>query len=306
MRKRYYAFSRYLKEKYGRPVYKIPIDAGLTCPNRDGTVGFGGCTFCANRTFSVYADTRTPIPQQIAETKTRVRQRHPDAAFMAYFQAYTNTYADLETLKRLYEPTLADPDIVALAIGTRPDCVPDPVLDLIAGYRQRLEVWMEYGLQSIHDSTLQMLNRGHTAQDFIDAAARTKERGMQVCAHVILGLPLETLAHALAAARALNDSRVDAVKIHHLQVIRGTRLAAQYAAGSFSVLSLNEYVQWVCAFLEHLHPATIIQRLVGDSLDGASLLAPRWNHSKSEVLQAIDRELARRHTRQGRLLASPS
>lgn len=300
MEKRYYQFSRYLRERFGRPVYKIPLEAGFTCPNRDGTVGFGGCSFCANESFSPYAGSRIPVSQQIDKVKERVRRRNPDALFFAYFQAYTNTYAAPDTLKGLYDPILDDPDIVGLAVGTRPDCVPDPVLDLIAGYQLPLDVWMEYGLQSIHDQTLRRINRGHSAEAFVDASARTRNRGLKVCAHVIMGLPGETFAHAIATAHALNACQVEGVKIHHLQAIEGTRLADEYRAGAFRVLSASEYVDWVCTFLEELNPRIVIQRLVGDVLESVSLIAPAWNRSKSEILLAIDRELERRQTCQGK------
>ncbi|MBU4532679.1 MAG: TIGR01212 family radical SAM protein [Eubacteriales bacterium] len=300
MERRYYSFSRYLREKFGRPVYKIPLEAGFNCPNRDGTVGYGGCTFCANESFSPYAGGGLPIARQIAEVKQRVRQRHPDAKFFAYFQAYTNTYADPETLRKLYDPILDDPDIVGLALGTRPDCVPDATLDLIAGYQSALEVWMEYGLQSTHDATLKRINRGHSAEQFFDAVGRSKERGLKVCAHLILGLPGETIDHAATTARALNEYRVNGVKFHHLQVLKGTALAEEYRAGGLSTLSLKEYVDWVCTLIEVLDPRIVIQRLVGDTLDSRALIAPIWNRSKSEILLMIDKELERRQTYQGR------
>ncbi|MBE0465970.1 MAG: TIGR01212 family radical SAM protein [Candidatus Desulforudis sp.] len=300
---RYYPFSRFLRKRFGAPVYKIPLDAGFSCPNRDGTIGRGGCAFCYNPSFGPFADRALPIDKQIAVWASRLRRRHRNAVkFLAYLQNYTNTYGPPAQLERIYDAALAHPDVIGLAIGTRPDCVPDPVLDLIESYAATRHVWLEYGLQSIHNRTLVRINRGHTAEQFMDAVCRTRGRGIFVCAHVILGLPGETPADAVATARALTELRLDGVKIHHLQVLRGTPLAAAYQNGGLEVLAPAEYVRWVCDFLEHLGPRITIHRLVGDVLDGDLLVAPRWRLTKSEMLRRIERELERRGTVQGSAL----
>ncbi len=304
--KRYRPFGRFLKELFGVPVYKIPLDAGFTCPNRDGTTGRGGCMFCSNPSFGPFADRAVPLEEQIAAAVTRLRRRRSgDIRFLAYIQSYTGTYGPLEKLQKIYDAALSHPDVVGLAIGTRPDCVPDPVLDLIQGYATRRHVWLEYGLQSIHDRTLKRLNRGHTAGQFREAVARTRQRGPDIfiAAHVILGLPGETAADAVETARALAEIGVDGVKIHHLQVIRGTALEHEWRRGRVAVLSPAEYVRWVCDFLEHLHPEMTIHRLVGEVLAGDLLAAPRWDLPKSRLLDWIDRELERRGTFQGARLS---
>ncbi|MEW6446495.1 MAG: TIGR01212 family radical SAM protein [Bacillota bacterium] len=296
MEKRYYTFSRFLRESFGGPVYKIPLDAGFGCPNRDGTIGAGGCTFCVNRAFSPFAEKSLAVPEQIRRFKAA---RHRAERYIAYFQAYTNTYASLETLHSLYSEALSDPDVVGLAVATRPDCVPDPVLDLLQSYTGRWMVWVEYGLQSSNDETLRHINRGHDFATFLGAVKRTKGRGIYIGAHVILGLPGESRADFLRTAEALNTAGIDGVKLHHLQVFRGTALAAQWARGEVNVFSVDEYVSAACDFIESLSPEMVILRLVGDVTDEALLVAPRWGISKADVVSAIDAELERRGTRQG-------
>lgn len=304
--KRYYPFSRFLKERFGVPVFKIPLDAGFDCPNRDGTLGRKGCTFCHNPGFGPFADQAKPIQEQIELWVERLRRRRgAGIKFLAYLQNYTGTYGPVERLQRIYDAALDHPDIVGLAVGTRPDCVPEHVLDLIESYAARRHVWLEYGLQSIHERTLARVNRGHTAAQFVDAVARTRGRGIFICAHVILGLPGETAADARDTARALTALGVDGVKIHHLQVIKGTPMEDEWRDGLVQVLAPNEYVQWACDFLERLDPRVAIHRLVGEVLDGRLLVAPRWNLSKSQILTLIDRELERRATFQGARTGKP-
>ncbi|MDI6709545.1 MAG: TIGR01212 family radical SAM protein [Bacillota bacterium] len=296
---RWYAFSRFLRERFGRPIYKIPLDAGFTCPNRDGRIGRGGCTFCYNPSFAPAAGSGLTIREQIARGKAALRRRDPRAGFLAYFQSHTNTYAPPAALRGLFDSALADPEVVGLAVATRPDCAPDPVLDLLEEYTRKRHVWVEYGLQSIHDRTLHIINRGHSAADFIDAVRRTRGRNIFVCAHIILGLPGEDREDFLATARALTALGLDGVKIHHLQVIRRTPLAAAYARGEVRVLSLPEYVPLVCDFLEHLDPRMTIHRLFGEVLCDDLLLAPRWETDKAAIVAAIAAELERRGSRQG-------
>ncbi len=303
--KRYRPVSRFWRDLFGAPVYKIPLDAGFTCPNRDGTVGRGGCSFCRNVSFGPYADRGMSLEAQIEAAVTRMRRRRRgEVKFLAYIQNYTGTYAAPDRLKEVYDAALSHRDVIGLAVGTRPDCVPDPVLDLLQTYAARWHVWLEYGLQSIHDRTLARLNRGHTAAQFRDAVIRTRGRGIFIAAHVILGLPGETVADAVETAEALTELGLDGVKIHHLQVIEGTPLAQEWREGNVPVLSPEEYVHWVCTFLEHLSPQMVIHRLIGDVLDGELLLAPRWGVTKTELISMIDCELAWRDTRQGARIRS--
>ncbi|MBI5118045.1 TIGR01212 family radical SAM protein [Candidatus Poribacteria bacterium] len=297
--KRYYQFSEYLKERFGCKVYKVTIDAGFTCPNRDGKLGWGGCTYCNNLGFS--ANSRhepLPIREQIEQGMAFMRKRYKAEKFIAYFQAYTNTYAPIETLRANYSAALEFDDIVALSIGTRPDCAPDPVLDLIGSYQASHEVWVEYGLQSIHDRTLRLVNRGHNYATFLDALERTRRRGLKVCVHVILGLPGESHAEMMATAQAVGQMDIDSLKIHLMHVLRDTPIEKDLTEGRFKALEFDEYVNLVCDFLEYLPPKVSIQRLTADG-PRSILLAPKWATQKSKIIAAIDAELERRGSQQG-------
>jgi hypothetical protein len=297
--KRYYQFSEYLKERFGCKVYKVTIDAGFTCPNRDGKLGWGGCAYCNNKGFSANSrNAPAPIAEQVRQGMEFMRARYKARKFIAYFQAYTNTYAPLETLRACYDEALAFEDIVALSIGTRPDCVPEAALDLIESYRARHEVWVEYGLQTIHDKTLSLINRGHDYAAFLDALARTKRRDLKVCVHVILGLPGESHADMMATAQAVGGMEIDSLKIHLMHVLKNTPLEKEYLEGSFNTLEFDEYVGLVCDFLEHIPPAVSIQRLTADG-PRSILLAPAWATEKRRTLAAIDAEFERRDSRQG-------
>ncbi len=227
-----------------------------------------------------------------------MRSRYRAEKFIAYFQAFTNTYADVETLKRCYDEALRFPDVVGLSIGTRPDCVPDDVLDLIQGYASRWHVWVEYGLQSMHDATLDFINRGHHYGDFVDAVRRTRERGINICAHVILGLPDESREDMMETAWGVSSLGVEGIKLHHLYVARGTPLETLYRLGKIHVLSHGEYIELAADFLERISPDITIQRLVGD-VTSDMLVAPKWPVSKEVVLRGITEELVRRKSCQG-------
>jgi len=297
--KRYYSFSQFLKERFSCKVYKLPIDAGFSCPNRDGKLGYGGCTYCYNPSFSP----PTLVEKQNVYAQIKYRKalikRKKKVKFLAYFQPYTNTYAKKEVLKKLYNEALGDEDVIGLCIGTRPDCVPDEVLDLIESYARDYHIWIEYGLQSIHDKTLLRINRGHNFAQFEDAVKRTQNRDIFICVHIILGLPGETRKDMLETAKVLAKMKVDGIKIHHLQVIRGTPLAENFEKGKFKVFSFEEYVPLICDVLELLPSSITIQRLVGEVLQDEILIAPRWNLGKHEILSAIDQELIRRNSFQG-------
>jgi radical SAM protein (TIGR01212 family) len=298
--RRYYAFSRFLRERFGTKVYRVTVDGGFTCPNVDGTVTTGGCIFCDNRSFSPNRRLpRTTIGEQVQRGIAILQKRYGADRFLAYFQAATNTHAPVARLKRLYDEALAHPQIVGLAIGTRPDSVPDEVLDLLEGYARRLYVCLELGLQTIHDRSLDWMNRGHHYDAFVEAVGRCQGRGLDLCAHVILGLPGESTADMLTTADALAGLPVHAVKIHNLHVVKDTPMERMYSEGTVPMLGRDEYVRLVCDFLERLPPTMVIQRLNGDAPPDY-LVAPLWCRDKPGLLQAIHAELERRGSWQGR------
>jgi radical SAM protein (TIGR01212 family) len=297
--KRYNAFSEELKRLFGCRVHRISVDAGFTCPNRDGTVGTAGCIYCGGAGSGSFGIARgLPVAAQLEEGKEVMVRKYKAEKFIAYFQPYSNTYAPVAQLAALYDEALAVADVVGLIVGTRPDCMQPEVVNLLAEYHRKTYFWLELGLQSPHDRTLARLNRGHDFAAFAAAMVRCRERGLRVCAHVILGLPGETRAEMLATPGILNDLGVDGVKLHLLHVMQGTRLAELYARGEVPLLSRNDYVGLVCDFLERLDPRIIVQRLTGDG-GRDHLVAPLWSLAKFEVLNAIDGELERRGTRQG-------
>lgn len=290
--RRYYSFSQFLRERFGFKVQKLPIDAGFTCPNRDGKIGYDGCTYCHNPSFSPSPpEEKSSIPLQIEYRKTLLKRKNKANKFLVYFQSYTNTYAKVKILKRLYDEAIQDKDVIGFCIGTRPDCVPDEVLDLIEGYAQGHHVWIEYGLQSIHDKTLLRIKRGHNFAQFEDVVERTRGRNIFICVHIILGLPGEAKEDILETARALARMEIDGIKLHHLQVVKNTKLATDFRRGEFKVLSSEEYIELVCDVLELLPARITIQRLVGEVLQDEMLIAPRWNLNKHQILSAIDQEL---------------
>lgn len=299
--KKYNQYSAYLKKKFGTKVYKITLDAGFDCPNRDGTISNGGCIFCdSGGSFSQAHSKLLSVEEQILTGVESLSQKFKAKKFMSYFQAYSNTYKPVEELKKIYDSSLCHPDIVGISIGTRPDCVDEEKLDLIASYVPDYETWLEYGLQSIHHKTLKFINRGHDYGAFLKAYDETKKRGIKVCAHVILGLPGETREDMLETAKALADLNVDGVKIHDLCVMKNTKLAQMYEEGVVKLLEEDEYVSLVCDFLELLPPETTIHRLAGNGLQKLKI-APLWLNKKFEVLNKIDREFERRGSFQGSL-----
>jgi len=298
--RRYYPFSQFLRERFDCKVYKLPIDAGFTCPNRDGKIGYGGCTYCYNPSFSPsILLQKSSISLQIKYRKALLKRKGKVNKFLVYFQSYTNTYAKVKILKRLYDEAIQDKDVIGFCIGTRPDCVPDEVLDLIESYAQDYHIWLEYGLQSIHDETLLRIRRGHNFAQFEDAVKRTQGRNIFICVHIILGLPGEAKEDILETARALARMRIDGIKLHHFQVVKKTELVRDFQRGEFKVLSSEEYIKLVCDVLELLPARITIQRLVGEVLQDKMLVAPRWNLNKHKILSAIDQEFIDRGSFQG-------
>jgi len=300
MKKRYTDLNTYFRKHFGCRVQKITVDAGLTCPNRDGTIGSDGCIYCNVKGSGTGAYARgLSIRQQLIRGKQGLARRYKAKKFIAYFQSFTNTYAPLNRLKKSYDEALAVDDIVGLSIGTRPDCVDEPVLSLLAAYTRNHMVWIEYGLQSANDTTLLRIKRGHDVGCFIAAVEATQNRGIQICAHVILGLPGETRRDILATARLLAALGIDGVKIHLLYVIRGTELENRFRAHRYRSLEQWEYIDLVCDFLERLPKDTVIQRLTDDP-HSEELIAPAWSLKKNETLEQIKKTLETRDSWQGK------
>jgi uncharacterized protein len=298
---RYRDFNAYLRELFGERVQKIPLDAGLTCPNRDGTLSRGGCIYCDSRGSGTGAMIHhgLSIREQMRKGSEWAGKRYGARKFIAYFQSFSNTYAPLEILKGLYDQALMHPGVVGLSVGTRADCVTPEILDLLRAYGNRFLVWLELGLQSAHNATLVRINRGHDAASFDRAAVMADGCGLNVCAHVILGLPGETRSMMIETARHLASLPVKGLKIHALYVVEGTPLAAMSEKGLYRCLTREEYVDLVVDFLERIPPRVVIQRLTGDPFQ-AELHAPDWVRDKRTNLEAIRKRLKERDTWQGR------
>ena len=302
---RHFSYRFFLRQQFGCRVQRVSLDGGLTCPNVDGTVARGGCVFCHNASFSpsrrkAMNAGRRSVGEQVREGIVRLRRRYPDCRhFIAYFQPATNTYAPVARLRALYCEALAQPEIVGLAIGTRPDCVHDDVLDLLSELARRTFVSVEYGMQTMHDRSLDWMNRGHHHASMIDAVTRSRRRGFEIAAHVILGLPGESRQDMLATASELAHLDIDAVKLHNLYVVEHTALAEQVRAGQVRLQTRAEYVRSVVDTLEFLPPHTVIQRFGGEA-PAEYFLAPRWALDKAGLRHAIDQELEQRRTWQGK------
>lgn len=298
--KRYYDFKSFLINGFGCKVYKLQIDAGFTCPNRDGTLGTGGCIYCNSRFSEIRQQGTLPsVSDQIRNGKTLYARMRGAKKFIAYFQTATNTYAPYEKLKLFYDEALAQEDIIGIAVGTRPDCVPDDVIDLFEEYARKYHVWLEYGLQSIHDRTLNYINRGHDAKTFIDAVNRTAGKNINVCVHIIVGLPGETREDMIETARVVSSLPVQGIKIHLLLALKETVLGSLYQQGKIRMPTKEEYIHTVCDVLEILPPQMVIQRLTADGYRDI-FLAPEWGKNKMDVLNSIDKELEKRDSWQGK------
>ncbi len=300
--KRYYDFKTYLINRFGDKVYKVTVDAGFTCPNRDGKKGFGGCIYCDGRgsRYRVNGKIIVPIEKQIETGKDFYKKRENVKKFFVYFQTFTNTYADINTLKKIYSIPLNDESIVGISIGTRPDCIDEEKLNLIESLgKNGKEIWIEYGLQSIHEKTLKFINRGHTLEEFEKAIDLTKNRNIKICVHIIVGLPYETYEMMLETAKYLSKLPIHGIKIHSLLVLKGTLLEKIYEKEKFKLLTLDEYVKIVADILEILPPDLVIQRLTADGYRDI-FIAPEWAKNKLKVLNEIDKELKKRNSYQGK------
>jgi len=297
--KRYNQLSRHLKETFGQKVYKVTLDAGFSCPNRDGKISKIGCIFCDDSgSFSQAHDNLLPIKEQLETGIETLSTRFGAKKFISYFQAYSNTYAPVKTLEATYSQALGHKDVVGISIGTRPDCVDKEKIELIANIAQDYYTWVEYGLQSIHDKTLDFINRGHHAREFYDAVEMTQGKNINICAHVIIGLPNESREDVLHTAREISRLGIQGVKIHLLCILKGTPMEKMYNEGKIRMFEEDEYIETVCDFLELLPPEMTIHRLAGNGLKKI-LVAPRWLPKKFELLNKIDTELTKRGGVQG-------
>ena len=298
----YNDLSTFLSLHFPFKVQKISINAGFTCPNRDGSVGYGGCTYCNNQTFNpAYCHTDKSVGQQLEEGKRFFSGKYPEMKYLAYFQAYTNTYGELEELKRKYEEALAVADVVGLVIGTRPDCMPDDLLDYLEELNKRTFVWIEYGIGSTDDETLRRINRGHTFAEAEDAIVRTARRGMPVGGHVILGLPGEEREALIKQAEQLSRLPLTTLKLHQLQLIRGTRMASEYEKTPelFHLYSADEYIDLVIDYIEHLRPDLVLERFVSQS-PKELLIAPDWGLKNYEFTEKVKKRMNERNAWQGK------
>ncbi|MGL4369390.1 MAG: TIGR01212 family radical SAM protein [Spirochaetota bacterium] len=298
--KPYNFFGDYLSVKYGCKVLKLPVDAGMSCPNRDGALDTRGCIFCSEEgSASPTATHSREIREQMECAVTSFARTFEKVRYIAYFQAFTNTYATVEHLRELYDTALSFPDVTGLMIGTRPDCLTPEILDLIASYKKdNFELWLEIGMQSMHDRSLSFLNRHHTHADTRCAVYGAAERGIPVCVHIILGIPGESWKDIMATAEEVSSLPVSGVKIHHLHVIKGTELETLYLQNSFPLISQKEYISTLCDFIERLREDIIIHRITGDR-DINTLVAPKWGALKGTIQAEVEAEFARRGTWQG-------
>jgi len=298
---RYFSYSQYLKKLFGERVFRVTVDAGFTCPNRDGSKGKGGCIYCYAGSDYDESKRLKSVKEQILEGIERVKRRYKAKKFLVYFQAYTNTYAPVEKLKPLYDIIRGFPEVVGLIVGTRPDCVQDEVLELINSYTDNYLVWIEYGLESSHFKSLRWMNRGHGVSDFIDAVLRTRKYPkIKICAHTIIGLPTEDYEDIMETADFLASLKIDGAKLHPLHVIKNTPLEKIYLSERFKLLSLEEYVKLVVDFIERLPKDTVIQRITGEAPQDL-LVAPSWcsHREKMKVIELIRKEFEERNTFQG-------
>ena len=286
----YRTLNEHYRQRFGCKVYKLSIDAGFTCPNRDGTCGMGGCIFCSGEGSGDFAEKGNSIAAQLEQAKARVRAKNKDGKYIAYFQSFTNTYAPVEKLRRLYTEAMAPDDILGLAIGTRPDCLGDDVVALLAELNPIKPISVELGLQTIHPASVRYIRRGYENDVYFDAVRRLKAAGLEVVTHIILGLPGETPEMAVQTTRAALDAGTDGVKFHLLHVLRGTDLARDYADGKFACLSLEEYGHWLNACLDILPPETVVHRITGDGAK-KDLIAPLWSGDKKRVLNYLNHVL---------------
>ena len=301
MKEVYNSYSQWIRKQFPYRVQKISIDAGFTCPNRDGKVGRGGCIFCDNNTFNpAYCDRKKTITQQLEEGKQFFSRKYPDMKYLAYFQAYSNTYDTLDVLKRKYEEALAVEDVVGLVIGTRPDCMPDDVFDYLEVLNKQTFLIVEYGIESANDETLQRINRGHSFETARQSVERTTGRGILTGAHVILGLPGEDATESIRQAALISSLKLNLLKIHQLQIIRGTYLAEIYEKKPFHLYSVDEYIKLIASYLQYLRKEIIVERFVSQS-PPEMVIAPHWGMKNYEFTNLLVNYMKKEGVWQGKL-----
>ena len=301
--KRYNDFSTYFRQKFDGRVQKVSVDAGFTCPNRDGTIAWDGCSYCNNNTFKPdYCRMEKSLTEQLHQGIKFFSKKYHSMRFLAYFQAYTNTYADFAVLKARYEEALSHPDVIGLVIGTRPDCINEEILDYLEELSRRCYVMIEFGVESVKDETLMRINRGHSFAVAQEALRETARRNIHNCAHLILGLPGESRADFLEQARVISQLPVENLKLHQLQIHRGTRMASEYQRdpSDFNLFSVEEYIELVVDYMELLNPDIVVERFVSQAPPGM-VLAPDWGLKNFEFVAKLEKRLAERDTWQGRL-----
>ncbi len=297
--KRYNTFNYYLRHTYQSKVFKLALDAGFTCPNRDGTCGYGGCTYCSSAGSGEFAgDRNESIARQLQSQMTMMKHKWPNGQAMAYFQAYTNTYADLADLKALYDPLAHDDSLVAIAIATRADCLDKAKINYFNELSQTKDIWIELGLQTIHDETAHLINRGHDYQTFLDCINALSQTNIKTCVHIINGLPNETEEMMLKTAQAVGQLPIDAIKIHMLHLLKGSKLGDLYRTKPFAILERKAYIDLVIKQLTYLKPEMVIERLTGDP-PKQLLIAPEWTLNKTTILNDIDKKMAALDIMQG-------
>lgn len=298
--KRYHTWNYHLRETFGHKVFKVALDAGFDCPNRDGTVAHGGCTFCSAAGSGDFAgDRRDDLLTQFYEIKDKMHKKWKDGKYIVYFQAYTNTHAPVEVLREKFESVAGLEGVVGMSIATRPDCLPDDVVEYLADLNKRLYLWVELGLQTVHERTALLINRAHDYQAYVEGVNKLRKHGIRVCSHIINGLPLESTDMMMETAREVAKLDVQGIKIHLLHLLKGTPMVKQYEKGMLQFLSFDEYITLVCDQLEILPPEMIIHRITGDGpID--LMIGPMWSVNKWDVLNAIDAELKRRDSYQGK------
>ncbi|MFC1726472.1 TIGR01212 family radical SAM protein [candidate division KSB1 bacterium] len=296
---RYYSLNNYFKETFGERVHRIPVDAGFSCPNRDGTKGTGGCIYCDELGSGAgFIKREEEVVEQVGSGIENINKRFNVNKYLVYFQSFTNTYGPLSKLEKLYKSVIDIENVIGISVGTRPDCVDEDVIGILSEIAKTKMVWIEYGLQSTHDKTLELINRGHSYSDFLKAVEITKNKGIKILAHIIVGLPGETREDMMSTSRETARLKLDGLKIHSLYIVKGTELEKMYNQKKFKLLTEDEYIQIAADILEILPPNMVIHRLVGEC-DRERLVAPDWSLKKNQILNGINSELKRRGTKQG-------
>lgn len=299
--KRYHTYNYYLKNKYHQKVAKVALNADFTCPNRDGSKGYGGCIFCSSSGSGDYAgNVHDHLEKQFQTISQIMKRKWPECAYIAYFQANTNTYGPLDKIKKMIQPFLEKEDVKGIALATRPDCLSEEIIRYLSEVNQTKDVYIELGLQTIHDQTSNLINRGHTYQEFLDGLALCRQYNLEVCVHIINGLPFETKEMMIETAKTLGQLDIQALKIHMLFVVKNTKLQQMYENHEFEMLTRQEYIDIVVEQLRYINPEIVLERLTGDGkID--DLIAPMWSIKKVTILNDIDKQMKERDIYQGDL-----